>query len=245
MTMRVRRVTPHPTKFARGRGGRKIRYFVPHSMAGYLPFTLRMMTEPGIRQVSANVCIQEDEVVEVVRDADTSYCNTNLRSNQESYTLEVANGPRVGKSTPLTHETAAQWIAKKVIEHGIRRPLRYVSGPGALRAAQEGRAEIIDHRDIATNGTTCPAGNLDNRWITDRVNEILEENDMPTPDQLWKHKLVSRDTGKPNEAEDFITVTSQMAGRAARAAEDAAKSAADANAKLDQILAKLNPTPTE
>jgi small subunit ribosomal protein S11 len=89
----------------------------------------------------------------------SSFNNTIISiSDQEGNVLAWASAGNVGfkgsrKSTPFAAQTAAETVARRAMEHGIRKVDEQVKGPGsgretAIRSLQNAGIEVAGIRDV-------------------------------------------------------------------------------------------------
>ena len=94
--------------FTKGRGGKKIKYIIIHSMAGFYEGSQAWFKNPK-SQVSAHYLIsQKGEVVQMVRDTETAWQCHNL--NSQSIGIELED--KRNTSSP-------DWITKELYEKAV------------------------------------------------------------------------------------------------------------------------------
>ena len=112
--------------FTKGRGGRKIRHVTLHHMAmiGDVDKCVAVWRD---RPASAHYCIdQYGKIGQAVNDWDTAWSNANLRSNQESITIEHSNSGYADKDWPIseaTREAGAHLVAAICRYYKLGRPV--------------------------------------------------------------------------------------------------------------------------
>lgn len=145
---------PH---FSRGRGGRKPKYITRHHTAGIF-WTAKSVNDVWrAREASAHYLVNPNgHISQHVWDGDTAWSNRNLRSNQESISIEHSND--AGKP--------AWTISEKTIINGARLAAALCKFYGLGRPVFG--VNIRDHREFTQ--TSCPhhlafGGRYHQRWM--------------------------------------------------------------------------------
>lgn len=150
--------------FTEGRGGNNIDGVIIHWMAGNLASTDAVF-QNRVRNTSAHVGIEDDNVHQYVKPEDTAYQAGNWDVNQKYLSIEHSAQP--GRSpSDATYETAAQQIAEWSRQFGF--PVN--------------SSTLRPHNSVVA--TQCPGqvdnGGVDIPRIIKRTNEILGQP-APTP----------------------------------------------------------------
>lgn len=209
-------------------GGQKPNIIVLHHTAGVMSIdTLVAMMQPGGRTVSAHAAIKDRDIVSVVPESKRAYALADGAFDSRAFNAECINstGSPTWQLSDATHESIARWVADVCKRWGIR-PHR--SGPAKSWT-------IIGHREVYSihrvgYATACPGGmKLD--WVVTRAQQLMEDADMPTPQEIAKAVW-----GTP------ITRAGQKSN-ALRELADAGESSVSAEAKLDKVLALVGGGP--
>lgn len=157
-----------------GRAGRSVTGIVLHTMVGYLQPSINSFFNPN-RGVSSNYCVGlGGEVVRVVRESDTAWCNGNYQSNLSTISIEHEDGGDYdGPRTSALYQASSELVADICNRYGI----------DCNRDNIKGHNEVID-KNHYPHGTACPDA-LDLDRIIAGANSILNPSQAsvnePTP----------------------------------------------------------------
>lgn len=145
-----------------GRAGHSITGVVLHTMVGNLQPSINLAFNPN-RGMSMNYCVGLDgQIVRVVREGDTAYCNGNYQSNLTAISIEHEDaGDYNGARTPELYNASSELVADICKRYGIPCDREHIRGHN----------EVIDKR-YYPGGTACP-DSLDLNRIIAAANAIL------------------------------------------------------------------------
>jgi hypothetical protein len=200
-----------PRNFTPGRS-KPIRAIVLHTQAGkgdslYSWFSRDMELKNGVwylkatntksyGPVSAHYFVRYDGLVEqYVKDSDTAWHAGTF--NADTIGVEhMDNGkPEDGIRTMDLYRSSSELIYRLSVKHNI--PLVFITKGEYL----SGSRGLLLHKDIATDGRSCPGG-LDVHRIKNWANDILLENNKPKEDPKMIEELKNTIAQKERELAD-------------------------------------------